>query len=105
MKKTYKRILFKLSGEALSGKGKLGIDFKEARSVAKELVDVRKSGTELAVVVGGGAVVDEVDDVVVAAIAAGGCAYAAAWRCCAVGVVCVCWRGCGVAVCVMRLQA
>ncbi|MBU2575923.1 UMP kinase [Patescibacteria group bacterium] len=50
----YKRILLKLSGEALSGKGKYGIDFKIARQIAKEFVQIRKDGIELAIVVGGG---------------------------------------------------
>lgn len=54
MKKQYKRILFKLSGEALSGKGKYGIDFKAVRAIAKEMAQLRKSGIELAIVVGGG---------------------------------------------------
>ena len=38
----------------MSGKGKLGIDFKTARSIAKELVQLQSDGIELAVVVGGG---------------------------------------------------
>lgn len=54
MKTKYKRILFKLSGEALSGKGKYGIDFKAVRFVAKEIAQLRSEGVELAIVVGGG---------------------------------------------------
>ena len=50
----YKRILLKLSGEALSGKNKFGIDFKVAREIAKEFVSLLNQGLELAVVVGGG---------------------------------------------------
>jgi len=50
----YKRILLKLSGESFSTKGKSGIDFKVVRSVAKEMVQLRKSGIELAIVIGGG---------------------------------------------------
>jgi len=54
MKTKYKRILLKLSGEALSGKERFGIDFNVVREIAKEFVQLRKDGLELAIVVGGG---------------------------------------------------
>ncbi len=54
MKKKYKRILLKLSGEAFQGKEKFGIDFINTRKIADELVQLRKDGIELGIVVGGG---------------------------------------------------
>ncbi len=50
----YKRILLKLSGEALSGKSGFGIDVDEAESVAGRIKEVREMGVEVAVVIGGG---------------------------------------------------
>ncbi|MFH0915551.1 MAG: UMP kinase [bacterium] len=50
----YKRVLLKLSGEALMGDLKYGIDPERLRAVAQEVSHVVAGGTELAVVVGGG---------------------------------------------------
>ncbi len=50
----YKRILLKLSGEALMGAVGYGIDPKTIGDVAGEMRDVRDAGVELAVVIGGG---------------------------------------------------
>lgn len=50
----YKRILLKLSGEALLGEQSFGIDTAVAESVAREIKAVHKLGVEVAVVVGGG---------------------------------------------------
>jgi uridylate kinase len=50
----YKRILLKLSGEALMGEQNYGIDTAVARSVAEEIKAVQELGVEIAVVVGGG---------------------------------------------------
>ncbi len=50
----YKRILLKISGEALMGDQNYGIDTKVAESVAQEIKDVHELGVEVAVVVGGG---------------------------------------------------
>lgn len=50
----YRRILLKISGEALMGEQNYGIDVNVARSVAEELKAVRDLGVEVAVVVGGG---------------------------------------------------
>jgi uridylate kinase len=50
----YKRIMLKLSGEALSGKSGFGIDVDEAESVASRIKEVREMGVEVAVVLGGG---------------------------------------------------
>ena len=53
-KPAYKRILLKLSGEALMGSQNYGIDVKVAVAVAKELKAVHDLGVEVAIVVGGG---------------------------------------------------
>ncbi len=50
----YKRILLKLSGEALLGKEDYGIDPDILSRIAGEIADVVKAGTEVAVVIGGG---------------------------------------------------
>ncbi len=50
----YKRILLKLSGEALSGESGFGIDVDKAESVASRIKEVREMGVEVAVVIGGG---------------------------------------------------
>src|SRR5260221_13263852 len=50
----YRRILLKISGEALMGEQNYGIDVNVARTVAEELKAVRELGVEVAVVVGGG---------------------------------------------------
>src|SRR5687767_8417772 len=54
MKPAYKRILLKLSGEALMGSQNYGIDTKVAEAVAQELKAVHDLGVEIAIVVGGG---------------------------------------------------
>src|SRR5918911_2190489 len=50
----FRRILLKISGEALMGAQNYGIDVEVARSVAEEIRAVRDLGVEVAVVVGGG---------------------------------------------------
>src|SRR5678815_626929 len=50
----YKRILLKLSGEALMGEAGYGIDPKVVYRVAREIKEVADLGTEMALVVGGG---------------------------------------------------
>ncbi|HKO97956.1 MAG TPA: UMP kinase [Pyrinomonadaceae bacterium] len=50
----YRRVLLKISGEALMGEQNYGIDVDVARMVAEELKAVRNLGVEVAVVVGGG---------------------------------------------------
>src|SRR3989442_14237358 len=49
----YRRILLKISGEALMGEQNYGIDVNVARTVAEELKAVNELGVEAAVVVGG----------------------------------------------------
>jgi uridylate kinase len=50
----YRRVLLKISGEALMGEQTYGIDVNVARSVAEELKAVHQLGVQVAVVVGGG---------------------------------------------------
>src|SRR5256885_2655823 len=50
----YRRVLLKLSGEALLGEQSFGIDVKVARSVAEEIKQAHQLGVQIAVVVGGG---------------------------------------------------
>jgi uridylate kinase len=55
MKKTrYKRILLKISGEILTGKGNFGIDPKVMQQIAREIQEVKNLGVEVAIVIGGG---------------------------------------------------
>jgi uridylate kinase len=50
----YKRILLKLSGEALMGDGEYGIDSKVLSRYAAEIHTIVQEGVELAIVIGGG---------------------------------------------------
>lgn len=50
----YKRVLMKLSGEALAGEKGQGIDLETVSAIAEELKDVHDLGTQIAIVVGGG---------------------------------------------------
>ena len=50
----YQRVLLKLSGEALMGSRDYGIDPVVAEQIAAEVVEIRRLGVELAVVIGGG---------------------------------------------------
>ncbi|HBF86232.1 MAG TPA: UMP kinase [Clostridiales bacterium] len=54
MKPKYKRILIKISGEALSGGKGHGFDVNALSSVAGQLAELKKLGVEVGVVVGGG---------------------------------------------------
>jgi len=49
-----RRVLVKLSGEALKGARAGGISFRRARLVARDLVRAGRQGTQMAVVIGGG---------------------------------------------------
>jgi uridylate kinase len=53
-KPKFKRILLKLSGEALMGSGDYGIDPDVIGRMADDILEVRKSGVEIGVVIGGG---------------------------------------------------
>ena len=50
----YKRVLIKISGEALLGDQQFGIDQKPVAMIANEIKKARELGAEIAVVVGGG---------------------------------------------------
>ena len=50
----YKRILLKLSGEALLGKNSYGIDNERLLDYAKEIKELHSLGVEIAIVIGGG---------------------------------------------------
>ena len=50
----YKRILVKLSGEALLGSTEFGIDPLVLKRIASEILEIRQSGVQVACVIGGG---------------------------------------------------
>jgi uridylate kinase len=50
----YKRILLKLSGEAIGGKAGFGIDVDQAESIASRIKNLHDTGVEVAVVLGAG---------------------------------------------------
>jgi len=50
----WKRVLLKLSGEALAGGGGLGVDPDVVDSIAAQIKDVVDGGTEVCIVIGGG---------------------------------------------------
>jgi uridylate kinase len=50
----YKRILLKLSGEALAAQDGFGINVAEAEAIAQRIQDVQKMGVEIAAVIGAG---------------------------------------------------
>ena len=50
----YKRILLKLSGEALAGEKKVGIDTETVDKICEQVKELVKMETEVAIVVGGG---------------------------------------------------
>lgn len=50
----YKRILLKLSGEALMGENNYGIDSQKLKQYAVEIKKVHEMGVEIAIVIGGG---------------------------------------------------
>jgi len=53
-KPKYKRVILKLSGEALAGEKAYGIEHEILTSIARQIVEVTRCGVEVAVVVGGG---------------------------------------------------
>ena len=50
----YRRILLKLSGEALMGEADYGIDPKVIGRLADEIIEVQKTGVQIGIVIGGG---------------------------------------------------
>ena len=54
MKPKYKRIMLKLSGEVLLGSCASGIDHNVLESLCNEILEVRKLGVQIVIVIGGG---------------------------------------------------
>src|SRR5687767_9760570 len=50
----YKRVLLKLSGEALMGEQQFGVDPAVANRIARDVAEIRQLGVETAIVIGGG---------------------------------------------------
>lgn len=50
----WKRVLLKLSGETLGGKGQFGLDIESIEYIAKEVKEIQELGCEIAIVIGGG---------------------------------------------------
>ena len=50
----YKRVMLKLSGEALAGAKGTGIDPETVKNICREIADVAAMGVEIALVIGGG---------------------------------------------------
>jgi uridylate kinase len=53
-KPVFKRVVLKISGEALAGRLGYGIDYDVTNSIARQIKEVRSLGVEIAVVIGGG---------------------------------------------------
>jgi len=50
----YKRVLIKLSGEALTGNRQYGIDVKTVQIISNQIKELQALGTEIGIVIGGG---------------------------------------------------
>ncbi|MFZ5616918.1 MAG: UMP kinase [Pseudomonadota bacterium] len=50
----YKRVLLKVSGEALMGSSQYGIDYETVKRIAEEIKEAKSLGVEISLVVGGG---------------------------------------------------
>lgn len=50
----YKRVLLKLSGEALSGEQGFGVDLKVLQAIAEEIKEIHDMGIQISIVIGGG---------------------------------------------------
>jgi uridylate kinase len=51
---SYRRVLLKLSGEALMGRGDYGIDPEVIRAMAREIMEAQRAGAQIGLVIGGG---------------------------------------------------
>ncbi|MGL4485132.1 MAG: UMP kinase [Anaerovoracaceae bacterium] len=54
MQPKYKRVLLKISGEALAGETKFGLNEEMLQAIAKQIKEVYQLGVQIAIVVGGG---------------------------------------------------
>jgi len=50
----YRRILFKISGEILSGEGGFGLDPSRLAALSREVIDIHRLGVEIGLVIGAG---------------------------------------------------
>ena len=50
----YRRVLLKISGEALLGVGEYGVEFDTVRRIAQDVKSVHDLGVEVCLVIGGG---------------------------------------------------
>src|SRR6516164_9015647 len=50
----YRRVLLKVSGEALMGKGEFGVDIDVVDRIARDVKEAHSAGTQICMVVGGG---------------------------------------------------
>lgn len=53
-KPVFKRVVLKLSGEALQGRLGYGIDYTVTASIARQVKEIKRLGVEVAIVIGGG---------------------------------------------------
>ncbi|MFH1189246.1 MAG: UMP kinase [Candidatus Omnitrophota bacterium] len=53
-KPIFKRVMIKLSGEALQGRLGCGVDYDVTSAIAKQIKEVRSLGVDIAIVIGGG---------------------------------------------------
>jgi len=53
-KPVYRRILLKISGEALAGKARFGIDENIVKDIATQVAEIHHMGVQVALVIGGG---------------------------------------------------
>ena len=56
-RRRYKRVLLKISGEALQGDGTRGIDYGVLENVSRQVREVHGLGVEIALVIGGGNII------------------------------------------------
>lgn len=54
MPKTYKRVLLKISGEALAGSAKQGIDLSVLDQLVEDILKAHQTGVQIGIVIGGG---------------------------------------------------
>lgn len=54
MQSKYKRVLLKISGEALAGENKFGLDYAIVQHICASIKDAMEMGVEIGIVVGGG---------------------------------------------------
>lgn len=54
MKPKYERVILKISGEALAGENKFGLDEEMLGQVARQVKEIHDIGVQVAIVVGGG---------------------------------------------------